>query len=47
MLGGVVGAWFHTIVYAPSLSGLSDTKMEDDRFKAGRTPPVPLYATLL
>ena len=41
---GFEGARFQMIVYAPSESGLSDTKIADDKLQSGRTPPSPLSA---
>lgn len=47
MEDGIEGARFQMIVYAPSESGLSDTKIPDLILQSGRTPLLPSYALLL
>ena len=41
---GFEGARFQMIVYAPSESGLSDTKIPEDKLQSGRTPLWPSQA---
>ena len=41
---GIEGARFQMMVYAPSESGLSDTKIPEDKLQSGRTPSLPLCA---
>ena len=47
IVDGAEGARFQMIVYAPSESGLSDTKMSDLILQSGRTPQSPWYAPWL